>query len=165
MKMNDREEDDEAIRVHRVPVGSDEQDIYLGHSLLTKSNPIAQAELLRASELEAVSIKDTSQMLVYALHYEVKLMRKAFQVIQANSLINQTQKLNYKISKQRYLKSLKTKALRSLHHYYINHFGNATRNQQAATLSRYLLSRKYLSIWLQEYRRYARYREAIEEMR
>lgn len=75
-------------------------------------------------------------MLVYALHYEVKLMRKAFQVIQANSLINQTAKLNYKISKQRYLKSLKIKALRSILTNYINHYGHRSANEQAATRSR-----------------------------
>ena len=68
-------------------------------------------------------------MLVHALHYEVKLMRKAFQVIQANSLINQTQRLNYKISKQRYIKSLKMKALRAIHTHMINHYGYNNANR------------------------------------
>ena len=67
-------------------------------------------------------------MLAHALHYEVNLIRKAFQVIQATSLINQTERLNYKISKQRYIKSLKTKALRAIHTNYLNHFGHRNAN-------------------------------------
>jgi hypothetical protein len=103
-------------------------------------------------------------MLVYALHYEVKLMRKAFQVIQANSLINQTQKLNYKISKQRYLKSLKLKALRAIHTNFINHYGHKNANVQAATLSDYLTSRKYLTLWIEKYRQVHDNRRKIEDV-
>lgn len=49
------------------------------------------------------------------------------------------------------MKSLKTKALRAIHMNYLNHFGHRNANQQAATLSKYLISRKYLTTWMSEF--------------
>lgn len=82
---NDRDgsQHQEGLKLQRVPMSSDQQrDIYLGSSLLVKQD--TKEELMRANAVEL----ETSQMLVHALHYEVNLMRKAFQVIQANSLVN-----------------------------------------------------------------------------
>ena len=82
-----RTEPERAIKLERVAFRNDDE-VDLGQAHAPKSH--ADAEMIPAAEVDHTNVKDTSQMLVYALHYEVKLMRKAFQVIQANSLINQT---------------------------------------------------------------------------
>lgn len=56
------------------------------------------------------------------------------------------------------------KALRSIHTHMINHYGFANANQQARTLSRFLISRKFLTIWMSRFREQVRHRAAIDEM-
>ena len=108
---------------------------------------------------------EASQMLSYALHYEVKLMRKAFQQLHSHNLTLQTEKLNYKISKQRYVKSLKLKALRAMHGHFLAHFGHKNAKEQANTLQRYLMSRKFLNIWMQQKQTSQMHRGKVQTMR
>jgi hypothetical protein len=51
-------------------------------------------------------------------------MRKSFQVLQQNSLLMQTKKLNSVISKHHYIKYLKVKVLKILYSYHQNHYGH-----------------------------------------
>ena len=44
-------------------------------------------------------MSNSSQLLVYALHYEVKLMRKAVACLQENAIAKKSERINYKISK------------------------------------------------------------------
>ena len=96
-------------------------------------------------------------MMVYAVHHELKLMRFAWQNLQANTLIIQTERMNLKIAVQRYSKTLKMKALRSIHTYFLNHFGNKYRKGQADILYRYMVSRKFLTKWVIEWESSLRY--------
>ena len=44
-------------------------------------------------------VSNNSQLLVYALHYEYKLMRKAVASLQEHSMAKKSERINYKISK------------------------------------------------------------------
>ena len=66
--------------------------------------------------------------------------------------MRQTERLNHRIAKQRYIKQLKMKALRSLHTFFLNHFGHKNSKKQADTLYRYFLTKKVLQVWQEEWR-------------
>ena len=116
------------------------------------------------SEVRNISIsreRDCSPMMVYAVHHELKLMRFAWQNLQANTLILQTERMNSKIASQRYSKTLKMKALRSIHTYFLNHFGHKNSKQQADTLYRFMVSRKFLTQWVKEWESNINYYQKI----
>lgn len=65
---NNRDSDDEdAFKLQRV-TATRKSGQYEPRSVLPRAKP----------DLDQSNVKDTSQMLVHALHYEMNLMRKAF---------------------------------------------------------------------------------------
>ena len=58
-------------------------------------------------------------------------MRKAIECLQQHTMAKKSERINYKISKARYVGSLQIKALRSIHTYFLNHFGHKNSKIQA----------------------------------
>lgn len=103
---------------------------------LSASKPFLRTQSTRLSrspvrKRDGSPLSNSSQLLVYALHYEYKLMRKAVAALQQNAISKKSERINYKISKQRYVRSLQIKALRSIHTYFLNHFGHKNSKIQA----------------------------------
>ena len=67
-------------------------------------------------------------MLAYALHYEVRLMRKIMIIFKHLRLIRQKERLHTRLARQTYMKNLKHKTFISLHRYYIKHEGHSESN-------------------------------------
>ena len=56
------------------------------------------------------------------------------------------------------------KALRSLHTFFLNHFGHKNSKKQADTLYRYFLTKKVLQVWQEEWRTQSAHNLKIEKM-
>lgn len=88
-------------------------------------------------------------MLAYALHYEVRLMRKIMIIFKHLRLRRQKERLHTRLATQTYMRNLKQKTFISLHRHFIQHEGHAESNKQAQILSNYIIRRKYMKLWIE----------------
>lgn len=71
--------------------------------------------------------------------------------------------MNNKIAVQRYAKSLKMKALRSIHTYFLSNFGHKNSKKQADTLYRFMATKKFFTKWIQEWEVNLTYKHKIQK--
>ena len=90
---------------------------------------------------------ESSFLLTYALHFEVKLMRKIWDNLKEHSIIRQTERTNSKLARKHYAIKIKSKIFVAIHKYYLAHFGHKFAKIQASTAEKYFISRRALNSW------------------
>ena len=90
---------------------------------------------------------DRSFLLFYALHYEVKLMRKVWDFFKSNRYQRRRDRRNDTVSKDAYVTKLKSRAFILLHKNHLNHYGHKFAKEQADTARQFFLTRKMLNKW------------------
>lgn len=100
-----------------------------------------------SNQNESPSNLDRSFLLTYALHFEVKLMRKIWEHLKANRWERKRERRNDTVSKNAYVTTLKRKAYIVLHQNHLNHYGHKFAKEQAETARQFFLVRKMLGKW------------------
>lgn len=92
---------------------------------------------------------DSNQyLLTYALHYEVVLMKKAFQSLAQNRFDKMKKNLCVHLAEFHRMKRLKTLAFRLLHEHLIEHYGHRFAKVRAESIRFHLASKKFFYQWL-----------------
>jgi hypothetical protein len=74
---------------------------------------------------------DASFLLTYALHYEVKVMRKVWNFFNENRILKKTERTNNQIARSMFASKTKRKVFVALHKHYLAHFGHKFAKMQA----------------------------------
>jgi len=118
--LSDKYEDTDS-KVAKSKMNSSFTDTYYHSAILEPSQRLIKPT---ASQRDVSPSQDASFLLNYALHYEVKHMRRVWTLLVQFKLNRQLERKKTGLAYQTYIRKLLTKSFLSLHKYYLSHFGH-----------------------------------------